>query len=95
MRNTDLKTKLERNMYSKIKGNEGAGTGCSNKSSKWSDANRCLVRKDSQEVEVDSWGRTHQADKVPEQRLKGRSRSAMCEDLVYPDSLVVIIFPCP
>lgn len=40
-------------------------------------------------------GKNRQAEKVPEQRLKGRSRSGMCEDLVYPDSLVVIIFPCP
>ena len=55
-------------MYSKIKGNEGTGTGCSNKSSKWSDANRCLVRKDSQEVEADSWGRTHQAEKTASER---------------------------
>lgn len=62
---------------------------------KWSDANRGLVRKDSQEAEVDSWGRTHQAKKVPEQRLKGRSRSGMFEDLVYPDCLVVMIVPCP
>lgn len=53
------------------------------------------MRKDSKEAGVDTWGRTHQAEEALEQRLEGGSRSGMSEeDLMYPNSLVVIIFPC-